>query len=62
MSKRKIRIVWSCSDFVHHEHRTKGGAWLCGRVQMVWHSSLLPILRMAREWFEVEVLPIFRRS
>jgi hypothetical protein len=31
--KRKIKKAWTCSDFVHHEHRTKFGAWVCGLMQ-----------------------------
>jgi hypothetical protein len=23
-----MRLRWSCSDFVHHEHRWKWSAWL----------------------------------
>jgi len=34
MKKKKIKINWSCSNFVKHRHRFKFTAWLCGRVQM----------------------------
>lgn len=37
--KHQIRIRWTCSNFVHHEHRTRAGAWLCGRLQY-WHRRL----------------------
>lgn len=33
--KRKLKVVWSCSDFVKHEHRTYIGALLCGWWQQV---------------------------
>lgn len=33
IKKRKIKIVWSCSDYCHHEHKYKWTAYLCGRVQ-----------------------------
>lgn len=29
----KIKIIWTCSNFVHHEHKFKLTAWLCGRFQ-----------------------------
>lgn len=31
--KITMKVVWSCSDTAHHEHKTKIGAWLCGRYQ-----------------------------
>ena len=31
--KRKIKPVWTCSDYVYHEHKYKLTAWLCGRIQ-----------------------------
>ena len=33
MKKKKIKIVYSCSDFAKHEHRYYFTAWICGRVQ-----------------------------
>lgn len=33
MKKRKIKIRWTCSNYVHHEHRWKWTARLCGRIQ-----------------------------
>lgn len=30
---KRIRMVWTCSDYVKHYHSTYIGAWLCGRVQ-----------------------------
>ena len=33
MKKRKLRIKWTCSNYVHHQHRWKWTAWLCGRLQ-----------------------------
>lgn len=39
--KRKVNVFWTCSDFVHHEHRTRLGAWLCGR----WQSIVKMIAR-----------------
>ena len=35
MKRRKIRIAWTCSDFVHHEHRYKFMAYLCGNIQYI---------------------------
>ena len=29
----KIKIRWSCSDFLHHEHRFQWTAMLCGWIQ-----------------------------
>jgi hypothetical protein len=34
--KRKIKFVWTCSDFVKHKHKTYAGAWLCGQLQYLW--------------------------
>jgi len=31
--RHKVRIVWTCSDFSHHEHWSKAAAWICGRIQ-----------------------------
>jgi hypothetical protein len=36
MKKKKIKIVWSCSDHKHHEHKYKFTAYLCGRLQYVF--------------------------
>lgn len=33
--KRKVRIAYTCSDYVHHEHNYKWTAWGCGRFQKV---------------------------
>jgi hypothetical protein len=33
MNKRKAVVIYTCSDFVHHQHRWRWSAWLCGRVQ-----------------------------
>jgi hypothetical protein len=33
MKKRKLKIRWTCSDFVKHSHRWKWSVWLCGRWQ-----------------------------
>ena len=33
--KRTIRLRWSCSDYVKHEHRWRWTAWLCGRWQRI---------------------------
>lgn len=38
--KRKIRIVWSCSPYFHHEHRYKWTAYLCGRLQYLCFALL----------------------
>jgi hypothetical protein len=37
MKRKKLKIIWTCSDFVHHEHRYKWIAWLCGKWQKgIW--------------------------
>jgi hypothetical protein len=46
MPKMEVKIVWSCSDYVHHEHTTRFGAWLCGRWQWLRARWTLP-----REWW-----------
>lgn len=33
MKKRRIRFRWTCSDYVHHEHRWYWTVWLCGKGQ-----------------------------
>jgi hypothetical protein len=38
LKKRRIRFVWTCSDYAHHEHRWHWTAWLCGRVQRAMHA------------------------
>lgn len=38
--KKKISVCYSCSDVIHHEHKTKIGAWLCGRWQVFLFSQL----------------------
>ena len=35
INKRKLKLIWTCSDFVCHEHRWYWSAWLCGRVQYI---------------------------
>ena len=31
---RRLRLVYSCSDYVEHRHRFRAIAWLCGRWQL----------------------------
>lgn len=31
--RKKIKIIWSCSDYVHHEHSYRLIAMLCGKLQ-----------------------------
>lgn len=38
--KKKISVCYSCSDVMQHEHKTKIGAWLCGRWQAFLFSQL----------------------
>ena len=33
IKKQKIKMVWTCSDYINHEHKYKFTAWLCGRIQ-----------------------------
>ena len=33
--KRSLRTAWTCSDYVHHQHRWRWTAWLCGRWQCI---------------------------
>lgn len=40
MKKRKLKLVWSCSDFVKHEHKTYVGAVLCGWWQRLTKHAL----------------------
>lgn len=41
--KRRIRLVWTCSNGAHHEHRWRWAAWLCGRIQSAWERATRPI-------------------
>lgn len=38
---KKIKFCWTCSDFIHHEHRWKWTAWLCGRVQYLFMRRVI---------------------
>ena len=33
--RTKLAFIWTCSDFVYHEHRWKFTAWICGRAQLL---------------------------
>lgn len=33
LPKKRLKIVWTCSDYIDHIHKTKFGAWFCGRKQ-----------------------------
>lgn len=35
MTPERIDVVWTCSDFVKHEHRYRWVAKICGRVQLI---------------------------
>jgi len=45
--KKKISVCYSCSDLIHHEHKTKIGAWLCGRWQAFLFSQLSRLTMLA---------------
>ena len=32
---REMRMTWSCSDYVKHEHKYRLTAWLCGMAQRI---------------------------
>lgn len=34
--KRRLRLRWSCSDHVKHEHRWYWTARVCGLAQLTW--------------------------
>lgn len=36
LKRRLITMRWTCSDYVHHSHRWKWAAWLCGWMQYLW--------------------------
>ena len=38
--KQKIKMVWTCSDYINHEHKYKFTAWLCGRGQDIKRNYL----------------------
>ena len=38
MPKRKLRYVWTCSDYCHKQHKWKWSAWLHGRWLKIKHS------------------------
>ena len=31
--RRRVRVYWTCSDYVHHAHRWWFTAWVCGKLQ-----------------------------
>jgi len=33
--KRVLRMVWTCSDYCHHQHKWRITAYLCGRAQFI---------------------------
>jgi len=37
MEQKTLRIIWTCSDHVQHQHRFRWAAWLCGRWQYLVH-------------------------
>lgn len=49
MKKRKIKISWTCSDYVDHIHKTKFGAWFCGRKQYVLKRIVQYLLEKTRD-------------
>jgi hypothetical protein len=48
--KRKIRIVWTCSDFARHKHKWKWTATICGRIQFIWSRIKLIFKKDRRVW------------
>jgi len=46
MKKKRIRIACTCSDFMHHEHRWRWTAWLCGRGQLLFGAFRECVRRM----------------
>lgn len=61
---KKIKIVWTCSDFLHHEHRYKFTAWICGKIQILinWILSVLYWFRkkLYIKWIQVQMLKDLR--
>ena len=35
MRKQKLKLIWTCSDYVKHTHRWFWTAYVCGRIQRV---------------------------
>lgn len=54
MKPRRLRLCWTCSDFVSHEHRTWAGAWLCGRFQWLRRK-----FAAAHKWLTYKSVPHF---
>lgn len=47
--KKRIRFIWTCSDFEKHQHRTKLGAWWCGqRRRLAWNRARRKIAKDPR--------------
>jgi len=49
MAKRRIRIIYTCSCFVRHEHRWKATAWLCGHWQYLQARAWCKAQRIAKD-------------
>jgi hypothetical protein len=41
MKKKKIKIVWLCSNFTKHRHQYKWTAQLCGSIQKFFHKVVV---------------------
>lgn len=35
MNRRKITLRWTCSNYVHHEHKFRWIAFICGKFQQL---------------------------
>ncbi len=35
--KHKLQITWTCSNYIHHQHKWKWSAWICEKLQMLNH-------------------------
>ena len=44
--KRKIKICWTCSDYVYHEHKYKWAAYLCGKIQYLLANIKYILLKL----------------
>lgn len=51
VKKKKIRFIWTCSNFVRHEHRWKWSAWICGRCQY-FRARLKYEIALVFRWIE----------
>lgn len=55
MKRRKLKFMWTCSDHVHHQHRFKIVAILCGQMQKYREMLRAYLLGILMPEFDEEI-------